>query len=347
MPPIPVSVTPAIQQDIPVYGDWVATLDGYVNAQIQPQVSGYLVKQLYKEGSAVHRGDVLFEVDARPFVASLDQAKAQQAQAQAKLSLTEVNVKRDTPLAKERAISQSQLDTELAFELEAKAGVQAAQAAVEQAELNLNFTKVRSLVDGVAGIATTQIGNLVAPNTVLTTVSMVDPIKVYFPISEQEYLKLADKLKKESSTKHSMGLELTLADGTTYPQKGTVAFTDRHVDPQTGTIRLVGAFSNPGGFLRPGQFGRVRALIGTRAAAVLIPQRAVLEVQGAHLVAVVTPGNKISMRPIKVGDRFGSMWVVDEGVKAGDQVVTEGTIRVRDGAVVNPTADTRKTEGKQ
>jgi membrane fusion protein (multidrug efflux system) len=339
--------------DVPVHAEWVATLEGYVNAQIQPQVSGYLISQDYKEGSYVHKGDVLFEIDPRPFQALLDQAKGQLAQARAQLYLAEVNVKRDTPLVKERAIAQSQLDTETAARMQAQAAIQAAEAAVEQAQLNLGFTSVRSLVDGIAGIATTQMGNLVSPTTVLTTVSKVDPIKVFFPISEQEYLQFTSRLLKKTSTSDllrtsdSRVLDLILSDGSTYPHKGQVIFTDRQVDPQTGTIRVVGAFPNPGNILRPGQFGRVRALLGVRQRAVLVPQRSVTELQGTYEVAVVGAQNRVSLRKVKVGDRVGPLWVIDEGLAAGEEVVSEGTSKVRDGMTVKPTVETAQPEGNR
>jgi membrane fusion protein (multidrug efflux system) len=350
-PPTPVGVVKAIQKDVPVHAEWVATLEGYVNAQIQPQVSGYLISQNYKEGSYVHKGDVLFEIDPRPFQAALDQAKGQLAQARAQLYLADVNVKRDTPLVKERAIAQSQLDTETAAQMQAQAAIQAAEAAVEQAQLNLEFTSVRSLVDGIAGIATSQMGNLVSPGTVLTTVSKVDPIRVYLPISEQEYLQFTSKLLKNSSSSDllrasdSPALDLILSDGSAYPHKGQVIFTDRQVDPQTGTIRVVAAFPNPGNVLRPGQFGRVRALLGVRRGAVLVPQRCVTELQGTYEVAVVAAQNSISIRKVKVGDRVGSLWVIDEGLAPGEEVVSDGTSKVRDGMSVTPTVETSDPEG--
>ena len=350
-PPTPVGVVKAIQMDVPVHAEWVATLEGYVNAQIQPQVSGYLISQNYKEGSYVHKGDVLFEIDPRPFQAALDQAKGQLAQARAQLYLADVNVKRDTPLVKERAIAQSQLDTETAAQMQAQAAIQAAEAAVEQAQLNLGFTSVRSLVDGIAGMATIQMGNLVSPSAVLTTVSQLDPIKVYFPISEQEYLQFTSRLleKKSSSdllrASDSRALELVLSDGSTYPRKGQVVFTDRQVDPQTGTIRVVGAFPNPGNILRPGQFGRVRALLGVHKGAVLVPQRSVTELQGTYEVAVVTAQNSISIRKVKVGDRVGPLWVINEGLASGEEVVSDGTSKVRDGMPVTPAVETSEPEG--
>jgi membrane fusion protein (multidrug efflux system) len=351
-PPLAVGVVKAIQMDVPVHAEWVATLEGYINAQIQPQVSGYLIHQNYQEGSYVHKGDVLFEIDPRPFQAVLDQAKGQLAQARAQLYLADVNVKRDTPLVKERAIAQSQLDAEIAAQMLAKAAIQAAEAAVEQAQLNLEFTSVRSLIDGIAGIATTQMGNLVSPSTVLTTVSQLDPIKVYFPISEQEYLHFTSKLGKNSvgdllHASDSPALDLILADGSTYPHKGQVIFTDRQVDAQTGTIRVVAAFANPGNILRPGQFGRVRALLGMRQGAVLVPQRCVTELQGTYEVAVVRAQNSISIRKVKVGDRVGPLWVIDNGLAAGEEVVSEGTSKVRDGMLVTPALETPAPEGNK
>ena len=352
-PPLSVGVVKAIQMDVPIHAEWVATLEGYVNAQIQPQVSGYLISQNYEEGSYVHKGDVLFEIDPRPFQAGLDQAKGQLAQARAQLYLADVNVKRDTPLVKERAIAQSQLDTETAAQMQAQAAIQAAEAAVEQAQLNLGFTSVRSLVDGIAGIATTQMGNLVGPATVLTTVSQLDPIKVYFPISEQEYLQFTSRLLKKTSASDllrasdSKALDLILSDGSTYPRKGQVIFTDRQVDPQTGTIRVVGAFPNPGNILRPGQFGRVRALLGVRQGAVLVPQRCVTELQGTYEVAVVSAQNSISVRKVKVGERVGSLWVIAEGLAPGEVVVSDGTSKVRDGMPVKPTVETPQREGNR
>jgi membrane fusion protein (multidrug efflux system) len=350
---LPVGVVKAVQMDVPVRGEWVATLEGYINAQIQPQVSGYLIRQNYREGSYVRRGDVLFEIDARPFQAVLDQAKAQLAQAQAQLYLADVNVKRDTPLVKERAIAQSQLDMETAAQMQARAAIQAAEASIEQAQLNLGFTKVLSLVDGIAGMATTQIGNLVSPAAVLTTVSQLDPIKVYFPISEQEYLQFTAQLPKATAASGllrasgSRVLDLVLADGSTYPHKGQVIFIDRQVDPQTGTIRVVAAFPNPGNVLRPGQFGRVHALLGTRQGAVLVPQRCVTELQGTYEVAVVSAQNLVTIRKVKVGERVGSSWVIDQGVAGGDEVVSEGTSKVRDGMPVKPTLEAAPPEGNR
>jgi membrane fusion protein (multidrug efflux system) len=346
-----VQVVKAIQQDVPVYGDWIATLDGFVNAQIQPEVSGYLVKQLYLEGSYVQKDQVLFQIDPRTFQAALDQAKAQLAQAQAHLALAEINVKRDTPLVEQHAIAQSQLDSEIADERQSKASVQAAEAAVEQSQINLNFTDVRSLTDGIAGTAATQMGNLVAPGTVLTSVSRVNPIKVYFSISEQEYLRFSRGMQKGSGGTpddiRAMKLQLELSDGTTYPHQGRVIFVDRQVDPQTGTIRLVAAFVNPGNVLRPGQFGRVHAATAINRSAILVPQRCVTELQGTYQVAVVGGNNKVSVRTVKVGERVGSLWIIESGVNAGEQVVSEGNAKVKDGMTVNPTIATTQAEGNE
>jgi RND family efflux transporter MFP subunit len=336
--PPEVRVIAVAQRDVPIVSEWVATLDGYVNAQIQPQVTGYIVKQTYKEGSPVHNGDVLFEIDPRPFKALLDQAKAQLAESQAQMGKTQLDVDRDTPLAKERAIAQSQLDNDVQANLAAKAAVQSAEAQVEQAQLNLGFTHVTSLFDGIAGIAQVQLGNLVNPSTVLTSVSQVNPIKAYFPISEQEYLRLADRINAPQDhvdvPKDAPPLELVLADGTVYPSKGRVLYTDRQVDITTGTIRVVSAFPNPKNFLRPGQFGRVRASTYTRTGALLVPQRAVIELQGSYQLAVVGSDNKVSVRIVKVGERVGTEWIIDSGVKQGEMVIVEGVQKVRDGVSV-------------
>jgi RND family efflux transporter MFP subunit len=336
-PPAEVEVVSVVQQDVPIYGEWVATLDGYVNAQIQPQVSGYIVKQSYKEGSFVRKGQVLFEIDPRPFQAILDQAKAQLAQAEAQMGKTQLDVDRDTPLAKERAIAQSQLDNDIQANLAAKASVKAAQAQVEQAQLNLDFTHVTSLVDGIAGIAQVQIGNLVNPTTALTSVSQVNPIKAYFPISEQEYMHYAARINahnQEAVPSDAPPFDLILADGMVYPQKGTLLLTNRQVDVTTGSIQVVCAFPNPNNILRPGQFGRVRAAGETRNGALLVPQRAVTELQGTYQVAVVQNDNKVALLPVKVGERVGTKWIIESGVHPGDLVVVEGLQKLRDGSPV-------------
>jgi membrane fusion protein (multidrug efflux system) len=337
-PPPTVGVVDVVQKDVPIYSEWVATLDGYVNAAIQPRVAGYLIRQDYREGSLVRKGQVLFEIDPRPFKAALDQAKAQQSQAEAQLGKSKLDVERDTPLAKEKAIAQSQLDNEIQAELGAQAAVAAAKANVEQASLNLEFTRVTSLVEGVAGIAQVQIGNLVSPSSVLTTVSQVDPIKVYFTVSEAEYIDFHRRYMTEetvAAARKNAQLELLLGDGTVYEHKGAISFADREVNPSTGAIRIAGVFPNPGNLLRPGGFGRIRTSVKTRPGALLVPQRAVTELQGSYQVAVVGEGNKINIRPVNVGERIGSMWIVD-GVKPGEYVVVEGLTKIKDGMLVNP-----------
>jgi RND family efflux transporter MFP subunit len=334
-----VSVAPVIQQDVPVFSEWVATMDGYVNAQIRPQVSGYIIKQEYKEGSLVRKGQVLFEIDPRPFKAALDRAKGDLAQAQAQLGKSILDVERDTPLAEARAIAKSQLDNEIQAKRGAQAAIESNKAAVEQAELNLEWTKVTSLVDGIAGIAQVQIGNLVGPNSVLTSVSQVDPIKAYFPISEHEYV-LAQK-SSAASSKHAIGffgnsLELILTDGSLHPQKGKILLADRQVDSTTGTIRIVAAFPNPGNILRPGQYGRVRVETNIKTGALLVPQSAVAQSQGSYQVAVVGSDHKVSMRTVKPGETVGTLWVIDDGLKPGEQVVVEGLQRLKEGTTVNP-----------
>jgi RND family efflux transporter MFP subunit len=336
-PPPVVEVATVVQQDTPIYSEWVATLDGYVNAQIQPRVPGYIIRQNYKEGSVVRKGDVLFEIDPRPFKAALDQAKAQLAQAEAQLGKAKLDVERDTPLAQARAIAQSQLDTEVQAKLGGEALVLAAKANVEQAELNLEFTKVTSLVGGIAGIAQVQIGNLVGPNSVLTSVSQVDPIKAYFTVSEQEFMDFHRRFPTQESVEEErkrIPLQLVLADGTIYERTGTIYFANREVNPATGAIQIAGVFANPNNLLRPGSYGRIRASVRSQNGALLVPQRAVIELQGSHQVAVVGNDNKVSIRPVTVGERVGKMWIVTQGLKPGERVVVEGLMKVRDGAPV-------------
>jgi membrane fusion protein (multidrug efflux system) len=334
-------VTAVEQRDVTLYGDWVATLDGYVNAQIQPQVSGYMIKQDYREGSVVESDQVLFEIDSRPFQATLDQVEGQLAQAQAQLALAAINVKRDTPLAQAHAIAQSQLDNEIQQRAAQGAAVRAAEANVEQARLNLGFTKVRSLVTGVAGRAMTQVGNLVSQSTALTTVSQVNPIKVYFSISEQEYLGLSGRVKAGGkadllSSGNAIPLELTLGNGSIYPYKGKIVFVDRQVNPQTGTIQIAGSFPNPQNLLRPGQFGRIRAETDVRHDALLIPQRAVNELQGSYQVAVIGSGNVVQIRSVALGPQLGSDLIITSGIKPNERVVTEGVSKLKDGMRVSP-----------
>jgi membrane fusion protein (multidrug efflux system) len=339
--PVQVGVATVEQRDVDIFGDWVATLDGYVNAQIQPQVSGYLIKQDYREGSVVQSGQVLFEIDPRPLQATLDQAQAQLAQAKAQLGMIDMNVNRDTPLATARAIAQSQLDNDLQQQAGQRAAVRSAEASVEQAQLNLGFTKVHSLITGVAGQAQTQVGNLVAQSTTLTSVSQVDPIKVYFSISEQEYLALSSRVKAGGkadllSSGNSVPLQLTLADGTTYPFNGQIVFVDREINAQTGTIRIAGRFPNPQHLLRPGQFGRIKAETDVRHDALVIPQRAVNELQGSYQVAVVTSDSTVHIRNVALGPQLGSGWIITKGVKPHERVVTEGIAKLKDGMRVVP-----------
>jgi len=337
-PPVPtVEVATVVQQNVPIYSVWVAVLDGYVNAQIQPHVTGYIIRQDYREGSVVRKGQVLFEIDPRPFQAALDQAKAQLAQAEAQLGKANLDVQRDTPLAQQRAIAQAQLDTEIQAKLGAQALVLAAKANIEQAELNVEWTKVTSLVSGIAGIAQVQIGNLIGPSSVLTSVSQVDPIKAYFTVSEQEFTDFHRRFPTEQSLEEQrkrIPLQLLLSDGSVYEHSGTIYFADRQVNPATGAIRIAGVFPNPNNLLRPGGYGRVRASARTQNGALLIPQRAVIELQGGHQVAVVGNDNKVSVRPVTVADRVGDLWIVTEGLKPGEQVIVEGVMKVRDGATV-------------
>ena len=349
-PPPEVQVVPVQQKDVPIYGEWVATLDGYVNADIRPQVTGYLMKQNYREGMLVRKGDVLFEIDPRPFQAALEQVKGQQAQAEAQRGKTELDVQRDTPLAKQSAIPQAQLDNDIQANAAAAAVVSGSKAQVEQARLNLEFTKVRSLVDGIAGLAKGQIGDLVGPTAVLTTVSQVEPIKVYFSVSEQEYLPFAARISEVVTGKRALGtkknLELILADGSVYPHKGSILVADRQVDAKTGTIRFAAGFENPSGLLRPGQFARVRLPTSVAKDALLVPQRAVVETQGAYQVAVVTPDNKASLRPVKVGERVGDMWIIQSGVEPAERVIVEGFQKVKEGAPVAPKPFQSSGQGK-
>jgi RND family efflux transporter MFP subunit len=335
-----VEVAPVIQKDVPVQGEWVGTLEGYVNAQIQPQVSGYLIRQNYHEGGFVRQGQILFEIDPRPFQAALDRAKGQLAQAESQMANADLNVKRDIPEAEEHAIPQSQLDNDTQALLGAKAAVEANKAAVEQATLNLGYTRVVSLIDGIAGINTVQVGNLVGPSTVLTAVSQVNPVKVYFPISEREYLRMADGGGPGSvdfiTHASRIPLQLTLADGSTYPHPGRIIFADRQVNTQTGTIQIVGEFPNSKNLLRPGEYARVQAPTGSIKGALLVPQAAVSQQQGTYQVTVVGVDNRAQLRTVAVGPRVDTLWVITSGLKPGERVVVAGAERVKDHDLVNP-----------
>lgn len=374
-PPPDVEVATVEQKDIPIEREWIGTLDGMVNAAIKAEVSGYLRTQNYSEGSFVRSGQLLFQIDERPFQASLDQAIGQReqaaaqlaqaraalAQAQAQLLSAEANQRkaqmdedRYVPLVQQQAITQQDMDnakqtneslkaqvgaaraaveTSKAQIAAALAGLSAAGANVETATVNLGFTRLRSPIDGIAGAATTQVGNLVGPSSnAVTTVSTLDPIKANFTVSEQEYLSLT----RDTASLKRLELQLVLSDGTVYGQKGRFSFADRQVTAGTGAIQLTGLFPNPGNTLRPGQYGKVRATVGLHAGALLVPQRSVNETQGSYMVAVVDPNNTIRIAPVKPGDRVGSKWVIDEGLKPGERVVTDGLFKIRPGAPVNP-----------
>jgi membrane fusion protein (multidrug efflux system) len=351
---MPVTVVAVQPTDVPLTGEWVGTLDGNVNAQIQPQASGYLIRQDYREGSQVSKGQVLFEIDPRPFQAALDQAKGQLdqargqvSQAQAQLGLAQINVTRDAPLAQAHAIAQSQLDSETQQKAQSEASVKssqasvaAAEAAVENAQLNLGFTQVRSLITGVAGQATTQVGNLVNTQSVLTSVSQLNPIRAYFSISDSEYLRLTQRarqgggdLLKDASV---LPLTLTLSNGEIFPLKGHIAFVDRQMNSQTGAIRIAAAFPNPGNVLRPGQFGRVKADTEIRHGALLIPQVAVQEFQGLHQVYVAGSDGKAHVATVQLGAQVGTNWLVESGVGPGALVITDNLQKLREGAPVKP-----------
>lgn len=362
---VEVQVAVVATQDVPIVREWIGTLDGRVNAEIRGQVTGYLLRQVYREGAFVRKGQSLFEIDPRPFEATLNQVRGNLAQAEsavqqalsnvaqakARLGKAELDVKRYTPLVKTKAISQEEMDNAVQSELESKAALQATEAAVEtakaavtaakaavyDAEVKLGFTKITSPIDGIAGLARIQVGDLVTPSgIVLTTVSTVDPIKAYFSVSEQEYMAQHRATKGGSPDAWAKNLELVLADGSVYAHKGTFFMADREVDVGTGALRLAALFPNPGNVLRPGQYGRVRATIGLRKSVALVPQRAITELQGSYQVAVVGDDNKVTIRPVRIGERLDSMWVVEDGLQPGERVIVEGIQKARSGTVVNP-----------
>lgn len=377
-PPATVELVAVEQKDMPTHREWIGTLDGYVNAPIKAQVAGYLLRQNYIEGSFVKKDQLLFEIDPRPFQAAVDQATGQLAQANGQLSTakaqliqaranltsseaaqkrTQLDVEKYTPLAKAQAVTQQDLDnatqnnlsalaqvkaSEAAIETAkaqieaAEAGVKTAQANVETAKYNLGFTRLTSPIDGIAGVATSQVGTLVGPaSTAVTTVSTLDPIRANFTVSEQEYL----SFRRQSGVEVSkLPLDLILSDGSTYDKKGRFFFADREVNQATGSIQLTALFPNPGNILRPGQYAKVRAVIGTKKGALLVPQRSVTELQGNYQVAVVDAQNKVAIVNVKPGERVGTEWVIDEGLKPGDRVVAEGVQKVGPGATVVPEA---------
>jgi membrane fusion protein, multidrug efflux system len=331
--PITVDVAEVIMKDVPVWSEWTASTDGLLNATIRPQVQGYLLAQYYKEGDYVKKGQLLFEIDAETFKAALKQANSRVTQARVDWENAKANLTRVKPLAEQKALSAKDLDEAVRAEGSFRASLEAAEATAEKVELDLKFTRIISPISGIAGIAKAQVGNLVGPGFTeeLTTVSTVDPIKVNIPLTEQDYLR-----DMRNGTNSKTTLQLILADGSIHPYKGKLVFVDRQVDVATGTIKVGALFPNPGNYLRPGQFARVRAETSIRKSVPLIPQRAVIEVQGNSEVAVVNAGNKIDMTPIKVGPRVGGLWVVEEGLKAGQIVVVEGTQKVRQGTLVTP-----------
>jgi RND family efflux transporter MFP subunit len=349
-----VEVVQVEQRDVPIVGEWIGTLDGFTNADVRAQVTGYLLRQGYQEGAFVKKGQLLFEIDPRPFQAALDQAEGQLAQATATLAnaravqgRTELDVNRYTPLAKEQAASQQDLDNAVQNNLAAKATVATAEAqiktdeaAVETAKINLDFTRLVAPIDGIAGQAQLQVGALVNPSSgPVTTVSTVDPIKVYFTVSESEYLDWNKRFPTETTREaadKSVRLQLILADGSIYPHEGTFYFADRQVNESTGAIRIAGLFSNPGNILRPGGYGRVRTAVRVQKDALLVPQRAISELQGGYQVAVVDGENKVSIRTVTVGDRVSNEWIVTDGLKRGERVVAEGVQKVSPGMQVNP-----------
>jgi membrane fusion protein (multidrug efflux system) len=358
-PPV-VEVAAVVVRDVPIVKEWIGTLDGRVNAGIRAQVSGYVMAQAYKEGSFVRKGQLLFQIDPRPFEAALNQARGNQAQAESNVQLARANlaqnearlgkadldVKRYAPLVKTRAISQEEMDNALQSQLEARAAVQSTRAAIESAqagvaavkaavydtEVQLEFTKIKAPIDGIAGIAKVQVGDLASPTSgELTMVSAVDPIKAYFTVSEQEYI-----AQHGGQAGPSAELEIILADGSLYPHKGRLFLEDRQVDVGTGALRMAALFPNPGNFLRPGQYARVRSVVSTQKAATLVPERAVGELQGGYQVAVVNRDNTVSIRNVRVGPRIDGLWVIEEGVAPGERVVVEGLQKVRNGSSVTP-----------
>ena len=352
--PSVVEVAPVEQKDVQIYVEHIGTLDGFVNADVRAQVTGYLLRQNYQEGAIVNKGQLLFQIDPRPFQAALDQAQGLLAQGKATLGnaqavqrRTQLDVDRYTPLAKEQAASQQDLDNAVQNNLAAKATVETDkaqietyEAAVETAKINLDFTRLVAPINGIAGQAQLQVGALVSPASgVVTSVSTVNPIKVFFTVSEAEYLAWRQRYPTETSTQEAakaLHLQLILADGSTYPREGTYDFADRQINESTGAIRICGLFPNPDTILRPGGYGRVRAVIRTQHNALVVPQRAVSELQGSYQVAVVDGENKVSIRPVKVGDTTGSEWVIEEGLKPGERVVAEGVQKLRPGMTVNP-----------
>jgi len=342
-PPPEVLVTTVLQKDVPIQAEAVGTTVGFVNAQVMPRVQGYLLKQDYQDGAHVKEGQLLFEIDDRPYKAALNQALGDLARDQATLRKNQLDVARYTPLVPKGAVSKQELDNSAEATHASEAQVQADQAAVDNTRLNLDWTRIYSPIDGIAGIAPVQVGNLVTPSTLLTTVSQVDPMKVTFPITERQYLRFADRIKEHQEKGRAPDepeFQLILADGSTYPRPGRLYVADRQVDQQAGTILVQALFPNPDAFLRPGLYAKVRAPTETARGALLVPAQAVQETQGAYQVAVVGPDDKVALRTVKAGEQVDGLWVITDGLKPGERVVTEGLQKVKDGIVVRPKPDT-------
>lgn len=340
-PPGPpeVSVAGVAEQNVPIFQEWVAQLNGSVNADITPKVQGYLLRQNYQNGAFVQKGQMLFELDPRQFAAAVDEAKAQVAVAQANLARFDADVARDTPLAAQNAIPLKQLDNDLASQAAMKAAVVAAQANLQNAQLNLAWTKINSPIDGVAGNANSQIGDLVGTTTKMVTVSQVQPIWANFNISESQYLNVAAAISeflRTGRTRQNTAVQYIQANGEEYPRPGKIVQINREVAAGTGTVQITAAFPNPDAILRPGGFGRVRIQTGYNQNALLVPQAAVIEVQSLYQVIVVSPDNKATFRPVKMGERVGPNWIVTEGLKPGERVVAEGILKIQQAAAANP-----------
>ncbi|HVP30810.1 MAG TPA: efflux RND transporter periplasmic adaptor subunit [Myxococcota bacterium] len=340
-PPPEVLVTPVVQQDVPLHAEWVGTMEGFVNAQVMPRVQGYLLEQRYQDGSQVTAGQLLFEIDDRPYRAALDKALGELAEAQATLRKHQLDVARYQPLVGEGAVSREELDNAVQASRAGEAQVKAAEAAVTNARLDLDWTRVYSPIDGIAGIAPVQLGDLVTPSTVLTTVSQVDPMKVTFPITEREYIRVADRIKEHEGgqLEDEPVFHVILADGSAYPHPGQFYAADRAVDRERGTIRMQALFPNPDATLRPGQYARVRAVVDTLRSAVVVPERAVQELQGVDQVAVVGSDDKVTLRTVTAGVQQDGLWVIDAGLRPGERVVTEGLQKVKDGIAVSAKPD--------
>jgi membrane fusion protein (multidrug efflux system) len=324
-------VTAVVQKDVPVYQEWVGTMAGNVDAEIRPKVEGFLLNKLYSEGSFVRKGQPLFQLDQRQSQAAVQQAEGQLEEANAALAQAQIDVNRYTPLVQQKAVSQAELDKATSRQRAAIAQVAAAQAVLDNAKLNLTWATVVSPISGIAGIAKVGVGDLMTPTTAMATVSAVDPVYVDFSIAEQDYLRFA-----RDKTGRGADLELILGDGTAYPERGHTLLINREIDSRTGTIQIRAEFPNPTNVLRPGQYARIRSKTEVRKNALLIPQRAIAELQGIYQVGVVDSENKVTIRAVKTGPQFGDMWVIETGLQPGDKVVVDGLQRLRDGMTVAP-----------